>query len=87
MGITTFAEADRYDRERLVRVRISFLRLIITNATLQQERARADRLMGSRNGSGYRSSVPPGGDSSQNRFKDELGVPKSGSTVRRPGQS
>ncbi|KAF8597502.1 hypothetical protein BDV93DRAFT_452687, partial [Ceratobasidium sp. AG-I] len=71
MGITTFAEADRYDRERLIRVRIS-------------ERARADRLMGSRNGSGYRSSVPPGGDSSQNRFKDELGAPKPGSTVRRP---
>ncbi|KAG8718028.1 Transcriptional adapter ada2 [Ceratobasidium sp. 394] len=63
MGITTFAEADRYDRERLAR-----------------ERARADRMVApTRNGSGHRGSVPPGGESSQS-----YSTPKSGPMGRRP---
>ncbi|KAB5591258.1 Transcriptional adapter 2 [Ceratobasidium theobromae] len=69
MGITTFAEAEKYDRERLARS--------------QQERARADRLMGpTRNG--HRSSVPPGGESGQSRLKEESSLPKSGVASRRP---
>ncbi|QRV94345.1 Myb-like DNA-binding domain protein [Ceratobasidium sp. AG-Ba] len=49
MGITTFAEADRYDRERLVRERARADRLMGPM----------------RNGSGHRGSVPPGGESNQ----------------------
>ncbi|KAG9121532.1 hypothetical protein FRC07_002460, partial [Ceratobasidium sp. 392] len=57
VGITTFAEADRYDRERLARERARADRLMGPT----------------RNGSAHRGSVPPGGDSNQSYSASKSG--------------